>query len=101
VTHADLNYEGSITIDRDLMDAVGIVAFEAVDVYNISMGTRFRTYVIEGDRGSGDIRINGAAARLAFVGDLVIIAAFRFLEEGSVPPPPAIVQVDGSNRVSG
>ena len=75
VTEADVAYEGSITIDRDLMDAAGIVPFEQVGVYNINNGERFETYVIEGDRGTGVIGLNGAAARKGLVGDLIIVAA--------------------------
>lgn len=76
VTKADLHYEGSITIDRDLMDKANLRAYEQVDVLNINNGARFTTYVIEGARGKGDIGINGAAARLAQEGDKVIICAY-------------------------
>ncbi len=78
ITEADLNYEGSLTIDKDLLDAVGIIPFERVKVYNISNGERFDTYAIEGTRGSGVIGLNGAAARKGMVGDLIIIVTFGF-----------------------
>ncbi len=78
ITEADLNYEGSLTIDRDLLDAVGIIPFERVKVYNISNGERFDTYAIEGERGSGIIGLNGAAARKGMVGDRIIIVTFGF-----------------------
>lgn len=76
VTQCDLHYEGSISIDRDLLDQAGILPFEQVDVLNINNGARFTTYAIEAPRGSSMIGINGAAARLAQSGDLVIICAF-------------------------
>ena len=78
ITEADLNYEGSLTIDRALLDAVGIKPFERVKVYNINNGERFDTYAIEGKTGSGVIGLNGAAARKGMVGDLIIIVTFGF-----------------------
>ena len=81
VTQCDLNYEGSITVDTDLLDQAGILPHEQVDVLNINTGARFTTYAIEGKRGSGIIGINGAAARLAQVDDLVIICAYARMEE--------------------
>ena len=78
ITEADLDYEGSLTIDRDLLDAVGIIPFERVKVYNINNGERFDTYAIEGEPGSGVIGLNGAAARKGMVGDLIIIVTFGF-----------------------
>jgi aspartate 1-decarboxylase len=98
VTQTNLDYEGSITIDRELMDAAGLRLWEAVEVYNLASGSRFKTYVIEGRPGSGEICINGAAARLADRGDLVIIAAYRFVPEGQPVPEPRIVLVDEKNR---
>lgn len=78
ITEANLDYEGSLTIDKDLLDAVGIVPFERVKVYNINNGERFDTYAIEGKRGSGVIGLNGAAARKGMVGDLIIIVTYGF-----------------------
>ena len=80
VTQADLNYVGSITIDQDLMDAVGIVANEKVHVVNNNNGARFETYVIAGERASGVICVNGAAARLVQKGDIVIIIAYAYVD---------------------
>src|SRR5258705_1102429 len=76
VTQADLHYEGSISIDRTLLDAAGFLINERVEIYNIDTGARFATYVIEAPKGSGTIGLNGAAARLAMVGDRVIIVAY-------------------------
>jgi aspartate 1-decarboxylase len=80
VTQAELNYAGSITIDEDLMDAANIIANEKVQVVNNNNGARFETYVIKGERASGIICLNGAAARLAQVGDIVIIMSFAYME---------------------
>ena len=80
VTQADLNYIGSISIDEDLMDASGLIEGERVYIYNINNGERFDTYVIKGERASGKICLNGAAARLAQVGDLVIIVSFATMD---------------------
>ena len=99
LTDADLSYEGSITIDSELMEAADILEFEAVDVWNVSNGSRFQTYAIEGEPGSGTICINGAAAHLASKGDLVIIASWVNLEENEIPAhQPRLVFVDESNR---
>ena len=100
VTEADLNYEGSITIDRNLMDAAGMLPYEKVDIYNITNGERFSTYVIEGERGSGVICLNGAAARKVAVGDLVIIACYVTMsEEEARHHEPTVVLVDETNRI--
>jgi aspartate 1-decarboxylase len=80
VTEANLDYIGSITIDEALMDAANIIENEQVDIYNIANGERFHTYVIKGERGSGIIGINGAAARKARVDDLIIIASYAMME---------------------
>lgn len=80
VTEADLNYIGSITIDEDLMDAANIIENERVQIYNINNGERFDTYVIKGERGSGKLCLNGAAARLVQVGDVVIIVSFASMD---------------------
>ncbi|MGB4347640.1 MAG: aspartate 1-decarboxylase, partial [Burkholderiaceae bacterium] len=73
VTQCDLNYEGSCGIDEDLMDAADMREFEKIELYNVNNGARFSTYIIKGKRGSGEISLNGAAARLAHLGDLLII----------------------------
>ncbi|MCE2929300.1 MAG: aspartate 1-decarboxylase [Candidatus Caenarcaniphilales bacterium] len=100
VTQADLNYVGSITVDRDLMDAVGLMENEQVHVLDINNGNRLTTYVIEGERGSGIIAINGAAAHLVHVGDLVIICSYAQLDESELKSHrPQIVLVDAENRV--
>jgi len=100
VTGADLDYEGSITIDRELMEAAGLLPFEAVDIYNVSNGHRFETYVIAGERGSGTIQLNGAAAHLAKPGDLVIIACYGYLTPEALPDhKPTIIFVDEANRI--
>jgi len=100
VTGADLHYEGSVTIDRDLMDAADIVSYEKVAVWNVTNGNRLETYAIEGKRGSGVICLNGAAARLMAPQDLVIIASFVNLEsEAAVHHEPKLVFVDDKNRM--
>jgi len=100
VTESDLNYEGSLTIDRDLMDAADIIPFEMVKVYNINNGERFDTYVIEGERGTGVIGLNGAAARKGLVGDLIIIATYTSVtREEEAGYEPTILLLDKQNRV--
>jgi len=100
VTHADLDYEGSISIDEDLLDAAGILEYEAVHVWNITRGTRLQTYAIRGARGSGTVCINGAAAHLNRPGDLVILATFAEMDaEEAAAHRPKVVLVDGRNRV--
>lgn len=99
ITQTDLHYEGSITVDEALLEAAGILPFEQVDVLNIHNGNRFTTYAIAGPRGSGIIGINGAAARLAQTGDLVIICAFaQFSSEEAQSYTPTIVWVDEQNH---
>jgi aspartate 1-decarboxylase len=99
LTGADLNYEGSISIDRDLMDAADIVEFEKVQVVNINNGSRLETYAIEGKRGSGEIQLNGAAARLGAVGDRVIIISYAEYEEAELADfAPKLVFVDEQNH---
>lgn len=80
VTEADLDYIGSITIDADMVEAANMIENERVDIYNITNGERFSTYVIKGERGSGVIGINGAAAHKAHVGDLLIIASYAMMD---------------------
>jgi aspartate 1-decarboxylase len=100
VTGADLHYEGSITIDQDLMDAADIIPYEAVCVWDVDNGSRFETYAIEGERGSGVICINGAAARLVSPRDLVIIASFANMENAAaLLYEPKLVFVDEQNRM--
>lgn len=99
VTDANLNYEGSITLDRALMDAAGILPFEKVGILDINNGARFDTYVIEGERDSGTICLNGAAARMVQKGDLVIIVSYVVLTpEEATHWNPMIVKVDSQNR---
>lgn len=101
VTQAELDYVGSITIDRDLMDEAGILEYEKVLVADVETGGRLETYVIAGDRGSGVICLNGAAAHIANVGDKVIIMAFAMMtpEEASVARP-LVVFVDEENKIA-
>ncbi len=100
VTDADLHYEGSITIDRDLMDAAGLIEYEQVHIYDIDNGNRFSTYVIEGAPGSGAVCLNGAAARKVARGDLVIIACYASYDEKELAGfRPKLVYVDGKNRI--
>ncbi|MEN6542224.1 aspartate 1-decarboxylase [Parvibaculum sp.] len=100
VTQCDLNYEGSITIDRDLLEASGILVNEQVDVLNINTGARFTTYAIEGAAGSGIIGINGAAARLAQAGDLVIVISYAQMEEAEAKRHrPTVLLMDAKNRI--
>ncbi len=100
VTHADLHYEGSVTIDEDLMEAADIWQYEAVQIWNITRGTRLETYALKGERGSGMVCINGAAAHLNKPGDLVILATFAEMEESEARAHrPKVVLVDGQNRV--
>jgi aspartate 1-decarboxylase len=100
VTDANINYEGSITLDRDLMDAADLKSFEEVHVWNIANGARVVTYVIEGERGSGTVCINGAAAHRAKKGDLVIVANYAFYDESElVDFESKTVYVDAQNRI--
>jgi aspartate 1-decarboxylase len=100
VTHADVDYEGSLTLDADLLQAADILPFEEVHVWNVTRGTRLRTYAIEGEAGSGVVCINGAAAHLAHPGDLVIVATFAQIDEAHIREHhPRVVLVDERNRV--
>lgn len=101
VTDANLNYVGSITIDKALLDASGIKANQKVDILNVNNGERFHTYVIEGEENSGAICLNGAAARKAQKGDVVIIVAYAFLDEKEQKTfSPKIVHVDKNNKIT-
>ena len=100
VTDADLHYEGSITIDTDLMDAANLLSYEQVDIYNVSNGERFSTYVINGPRGSGVICLNGAAARRASRNDLIIIASYVQVDEDSIKGwKPKCVLLRDKNKI--
>ena len=100
VTHADLDYEGSVSIDEDLLEAADIGEYEAVHIWNITRGSRIQTYAIKGKRGSGVICINGAAAHLNKPGDLVIIATFAEFEESEARAhKPTVVLVDRANQI--
>ena len=100
ITQADLNYEGSLTIDETLMDAAGIARYEKIDIYNITNGCRFSTYAIPGERDSGTIGLNGAAARLGSVGDLIIIASYVHLPEDQINDhEPIVVLANEKNRI--
>ena len=100
VTQADLNYVGSITIDKNLMDAAGIYAGERVQIVNNNNGARLETYVIEGERDSGVICLNGAAARLVQPGDKVIIIAYCWIEdEKAMSFKPKVVFLDDENKI--
>lgn len=100
ITEADLNYDGSLTIDQDLLDAAGIIPFEQVKVYNINNGERFDTYAIRGERGSGVIGLNGAAARRGHVGDLIIIVSYAQYDESELDGfTPKILLCDEQNRI--
>lgn len=101
VTDANLNYEGSLTLDPLLMEAAGLVPFEQVHVLNLNNGERFETYLIEGERGSGTVCVNGAAARLVQVGDPIIVLAYALVPEEELPQFEArIVFVDNKNQIA-
>lgn len=100
VTQADLHYVGSVTVDADLLDATDIVPGEQVDIVDVTNGARLTTYTIAGDRGSGVLSINGAAARLVSPGDLVIVIAYGLMDDDEARRHrPRIVHVDGRNRI--
>jgi len=100
VTGADLHYIGSITVDPDLLEAANILPFERVQVVDITNGARLETYAILGERGSGTIQLNGAAAHLVHVGDLVIIMSYVQVEDPAPPDwQPRVVHVDAKNRI--
>ena len=101
VTEANVEYEGSITIDKELMDAADFIDFEQVHVFNVTNGQRFYTYVIEGERGSGVICTNGAAAHLAKGGDILIIASFASFDESEYKKHrPTLVYVNDKNKIT-
>ena len=100
VTQAELNYVGSITIDEDLMDAANLIANEKVQIVNNNNGARFETYTIRGERGTGTICLNGATARLAQVGDIVIIMSYAYMEVDEARKyEPILVFPDNDNKL--
>jgi aspartate 1-decarboxylase len=100
ITESNLNYEGSLTVDKMLMDKVGLYPFERVKVYNINNGERFDTYLIEGEADSGVIGLNGAAARKGLIGDLIIIVSYILVPEEQLSGyRPRIVLLDANNRI--
>ena len=99
VTECDLNYNGSIKIDADLLDACGMKELERVEVFNINNGARFSTYIIKGEPGSGMIGINGAAARMAMAGDKVIVVNYGLMDDKEIGThQPKIIILDEANR---
>ena len=101
VTEANLNYVGSITIDEDILDAVGMVANEKVQIVNNNNGARLETYIIPGERGTGTICLNGAAARLVQVGDTVIIISYCYVSnEELLYHQPKVAIMDEQNRIT-
>ena len=101
LTGADLHYEGSLTVDRDLMDAADLREFEKVQVVNVNNGARLETYVIEGERGTGTLQLNGAAARLGMPGDHVIIISYADYDEAELEDfSPRVVLIDEGNRIA-
>jgi len=99
-THAELHYEGSCAIDEDLLDAADIREYQAIDIYNVNNGERFSTYAIRAERGSGIISVNGAAARKAAQGDLLIIACYAQYNELELQKyEPKLIYVDSRNRI--
>ena len=100
VTEANLDYEGSITLDPDLLDGAGILPYEKVHVVDVTNGARLETYAIKGERGSGEVCINGAAAHLIHRGDIVIIIAYQQLAEAEARDlSPRMVYADAFNRI--
>ena len=100
VTHCELDYEGSCAIDDALLDAADIREYQQIDIYNVSNGERFSTYAIRATRGSGVISLNGAAARKAAVGDILIIAAYAQYDEQELAGfAPTLIYVDAHNRI--
>ncbi|MES2124394.1 MAG: aspartate 1-decarboxylase [Gemmatimonadota bacterium] len=100
ITSADLHYEGSLTLDTELMRAADLLEFEEIQVVNVNNGARFTTYVIPGDAGSGTVQLNGAAARLGQPGDLVILIAYADVPDAEAAAfRPAVVFVDAENRI--
>ncbi|MCJ7486050.1 MAG: aspartate 1-decarboxylase [Candidatus Aminicenantes bacterium] len=102
VTHVDIDYEGSLSLDEDLMKAAGLAPFERIDVYNVSNGERFSTYVIRGEKGPRQVGVFGAAGRKVKVGDVIIIAAYAYLQDSEIEFfTPKIVLMGEGNRIAG
>ena len=100
VTHSELHYEGSCAIDQDLLDAADIREYQQIDIYNVNNGERFTTYAISAERASGITSVNGAAARKASPGDLLIIATYAIYDEAELAKfEPDLVYVDSRNRM--
>ena len=100
VTGADLNYEGSVTVDRELLERADIREYEQVQIYDVTSGSRLTTYAIAGETGAGEVRINGAAAHLVRTGNVVIIASYASYSESEARAhKPRIVRVDARNRI--
>ena len=100
VTQVDIDYEGSLSIDEDLMTAAGLWPFERVEVWNVSSGRRFSTYVLRGEKGSREIKVFGAAGHKAAVGDVIIIAAYGYMDDAEMARfQPRIVLLGEGNRV--
>ena len=100
ITSADLHYEGSLTVDQGLLDAADLLSYEEIQVVNVNNGARFTTYVIPGERGSGVVQLNGAAARLGMPGDLVILIAYATIEDAEAERfVPRVVFVDERNHI--
>ncbi len=100
VTDCDLHYVGSITIDPDLLEAADILEFEQVAVVDVNNGARFETYTIAGERGSGEVKLNGAAARLVHRGDTIIVISYGILESQEISDyRPRVVHVDAHNQI--
>lgn len=100
ITGAELHYEGSLSLDTALMEAANLYPFEKVEVYNVNNGARFSTYVIPAPRYSGEVRLNGAAARLGMEGDIIIIASYALFDEKELRDfKPALVYVDEYNQI--
>ena len=100
ITSADLHYEGSLTVDEELLEAADLLSHEEIQVVNVNNGARFNTYVIPGPRGSGVIQLNGAAARLGHPGDLVILISYGVFDDAEAERhSPRVIFVDGRNRI--
>lgn len=101
VTDSDINYEGSLTVDEDLLDTVGMIPYEQVRVSNMNNGERFETYVIPGKRGSGTICLNGPAARKGLKGDIIVIFSYSFYSGDELGDfSPRIIRLDENNRIA-